>query len=70
MKLLTTCEIFPETFFITISSVIGQWYLSIRVLIRIWIGSGFNQVSGSGSGFGIRIRIQEAKMTQKIRKQF
>jgi hypothetical protein len=29
--------------------------------IRIWIGSGFNQVSGSVSGFGIQIRIQEGK---------
>jgi hypothetical protein len=29
--------------------------------LRIRIGSGFNQVSGSGSGFGIRIRIQEGK---------
>jgi hypothetical protein len=31
--------------------------------IRIRIGSGFNQVSGSGSVFGIRfrIRIQEGK---------
>ena len=27
--------------------------------IRIRIGSGFNQVSGSGPVFGIRIRIQE-----------
>jgi hypothetical protein len=29
--------------------------------IRIRIGSGFNQASGSGSVFGIRIRIQEGK---------
>jgi hypothetical protein len=32
------------------------------ILIRIRIGSGFNQVSGSGSGF------RRAKMTNKNRK--
>ncbi len=43
--------------------------------IRICIGSGFNQVSGSGSGlgplFGIRIRIQEGKNdSQKKKKNY
>jgi hypothetical protein len=32
--------------------------LSAGLRIRIPIGSGFNEVSGSGSVFGIRIRIQ------------
>jgi hypothetical protein len=35
--------------------------LNLGFRIRIRIGSGFNQVSGSGSVFGIRIRIQEDK---------
>ncbi len=46
-----------------------QYYESNPGLrIWIWIGSGFNRVSGSGSVFGIRIRIEEGKNDPESRK--
>jgi hypothetical protein len=36
--------------------------------LRIRIGSGFNQVSGSGFGIQIRIRIQEGFLKVKVLK--
>jgi hypothetical protein len=39
------------------------------IQIRIRIGSGFNQVSGSVSGLGIRIRIPEDRNNSHNRKK-
>jgi hypothetical protein len=48
------------------SSTAKPDYLSYaKPVFRIWIGSGFNWVSGSGSGLGFWIRIQAGQNCPK-----